>query len=120
MAKPGDTYTFTTLFLDGLNQPVEVEDPVIEVFAFTADGEKAFIVPTDTPMAPVEDEQGRYTHTFEVPLNYVYSSTVFGIMKGVSDGFTILVEDQLEVSDGSGGGGGSGNDRMIARFVKGG
>lgn len=121
MAQPGDMYTFTTLFLDGLNQPIDVDDPIIEVFVFNDEGVKTFLVPSDTPMVPVEGEVGRFSHTLQIPLNYEYSSTVFAIMQGVSpgDGFTILVEDQLEVFSGNSSGGG-GNDRMIARFVKGG
>jgi len=119
MAQPGDTYTFTTLFLDGFNQPLAVVDPVIEVFCFNADGEKVALVAADTPMVPVDGDVGRFTYTYLIPLDYAHSPTLFAIMKGDSpdDGFTILVEDQLDIGSA---GGASSNERMIARFIKGG
>lgn len=119
MAQPGDTYTFTTLFLDGFNTPLAVNNPVIEVFCFNSDGEKVSLVAPDTPMVGVDDEVGRFTYTYDIPMAYDHSPTLFAIMKGESpeDGFTILVEDQLDLVSVSGG---SGSDRMIARFVKGG
>ena len=119
MAQPGDTYTFTTLFLDGFNQPLVVDEPVIEVFCFDTDGAKVSLVAADTPMVAVEEEEGRFSYTYEIPIGYAHSPTLFAIMKGVNpeDGFTILVEDQLDLV---GSAGGSGSERMIARFVKGG
>ncbi len=117
MAQPGDKYTFTTLFLDGFNEPLAVDDPVIEVFCFNTDGEKVSLVDAATPMVAVDDEVGRFSYTYEIPLGYAHAPTLFAIMKGESpeDGFTILVEDQLDIIAG-----GSSSDRMFARFVKGG
>ena len=119
MAQPGDIYTFTTLFLDGFNQPIEAVDPVIEVFCFNTDGEKVVLVNGDTPMVPVDGEIGRFTYTYAIPADYAHAPTLFAIMQGDSpDGFTILVEDQLDIV--LSGGGAGGDQRMIARFVKGG
>ena len=120
MAQPGDKYTFTTLFLDGFNQPLAVVDPVIEVFCFNEDGGKVHLVDADTPMTAVDGEVGRFAHTMTIPVDFAHSPTLFAIMKGESpdDGFTILVEDQLDIVGASSSG--SGSERMIARFVKGG
>ena len=67
MAQAGDIYTFTALFLDGLNTPIVVNNPTIEVFAFDAEGNKVDLVPSGTPMLSIEDEVGRYYYTYPIP-----------------------------------------------------
>ena len=66
MAQAGDIYTFTALFLDGLNTPIVVNNPTIEVFAFDSEGNKIDLVPSGTPMVSVVAEVGRYYYTYPI------------------------------------------------------
>ena len=121
MAQAGDIYTFTALFLDGLNTPIVVNNPTIEVFAFDAEGNKVDLVPSGTPMLSIEDEVGRYYYTYPIPSGYSYAPTLFAIMQGVEPLtlFNILIEEQLDVIA-IGGGNSSSCPKMISQFVKGG
>ena len=120
MAQAGDIYTFTALFLDGLNTPIVVNDPSIEIFAFDSEGTKIELVPSGTPMNLVETEVGRYFYTYPIPLDYSYAPTIFAIMQGVEPLtlFNILIEEQLHVTPI--GGGDHECPKMISQFVKGG
>ena len=119
MAQPGDIYTFTALFMDGMNNPIEVENPNIEVFAFDIEGVKTPLVAEGTGMTAIEAEVGRYYYTYPIPVDYNYAPTLFAIMRGtqIGSGFQIVIEEQLDIIDFEAS---SSNQRMISRFVKGG
>lgn len=121
MAQAGDIYTFTALFLNGLNTPIVVNDPTIEIFAFDSEGTKVELVAAGTPMTSVETEAGRYFYTYPIPIDYSLAPTLFAIMQGVEPLtlFNILIEEQLHVIP-QGGGGDSACPKMISQFVKGG
>ena len=120
MAQAGDIYTFTALFLDGLNTPIVVGDPTIEIFAFDTESVKVELVAAGTPMTAIEAEEGRYYYTYPIPADYSYAPTLFAIMKGIQPltAFTILIEEQLHVTPI--GGDSSSCPKMISQFVKGG
>ena len=119
MAQAGDIYTFTGLFLDGLNNAIVVPDPSIEIFAFDEEGVKVELVAAGTEMLGVDGEVGRYYYTYPISINYSYAPTIFAIMRGTHEesGFPIIIEEQLHII---GSGGGNGCQKMISRFVKGG
>lgn len=120
MAQAGDIYTFTALFLDGLNNAIVVADPSIEIFAFDTEGVKVELVAAGTAMQSIEDEVGRYYYTYPISVDYGYAPTIFALMRGThqESGFPILIEEQLHIIQA--GGGSSSGQGMISRFVKGG
>ena len=116
----GKPYTFQVLFLDALNQPQVVQDPVIDIFQFSSIGQKQYRVQA-APLLPVFPvEVGRYTYTYTLPVTLNDGDNLVAEMRGVdgATGLTLLVEEVVTAIAATRSGGGSGG--MTARFVKGG
>ena len=117
MASAGEKITFHVLFMDGLNNRVAVINPSLEIFSFDANGERVTLVESGTPMEEVENDFGRYSFTYQIPLSYDLGSRIYALMQGTDPAteFTIFVEDNADVYE-DGAMGGSRN--MTARFIK--
>ena len=117
MASAGEKITFHVLFMDAANNRVAVIDPSLEIFSFDANGDRVTLVAAGTPMEEVEDDFGRYSYTYQIPLSYDYGSRIYALMQGTDPAteFTIFVEDNADVYED---GALNGSRNMTSRFIK--
>lgn len=119
MAQAGEKVTFHVLFLDGLNRRMDVADPTIEVFTFDENGVRVDLVESGTDMLAVDDDSGRFSFTYPIPLDYNLGSRIYALMQATDpgSGLTILVEDSSDVYETGSSFGGS-SRRMTSKFIK--
>lgn len=115
----GKAFTFTVLFVDPLNTPIDPLTPTIEVFYFNDAGTKVYIVPIATPLPPVVPaEVGRYSYTLIIPGSLDPRYELYGMMRGTDpiSGFPLVAEQQVDLffQDGTG----TGCPGLRASFVK--
>jgi hypothetical protein len=113
----GNAFTFSVLFVDALNNPIEVDDPLITVFSYSQAGVKQILVNAQPLIESVPAETGRYTYTYTVPSSFSDGDAFVGIMQGTDPAseITARVEQGVVAISAARGqvGGGSG---MTARF----
>jgi len=95
----GQPFTFTALFLDATNSPVNPLDATIEVFYYSDVGVKVYIVPIGTSMtASLPPEVGRFFHNFTIPGSLEIRNVLYGVMRGTDPFTTDLLVIEQEVS----------------------
>lgn len=112
----GTGYTFQTLFLDSLLQPMAVADPTITIFMFSQAGAKITLVAA-TDMTAVPGDTGRYRYTYTIPLALSPGDIIYGLMEATDPnvpGGRLVSEESVNILGASSSGG------LIARFVQGG
>jgi len=123
----GSLFTFEVLFVDDTNTPINVNNPIINIFTFTPLGGKQTLV-SSPMMAVVPPEIGRYVYTYMIPTTFTDGASIYGEMGGVdpTTGLNMITEQQvvaISANRGLAGGGSIGGScccGLIARFVKGG
>jgi hypothetical protein len=114
-AVTGTTFTFQVLFLDAVNNPIVVNNPLITVFHFTGAGVKEILV-NAAALTPVGGDVGRYTYPYAIGALLPDGDILYAQMTGVDpgSGLTLLVQQDVTVIATAASGG------MTTRFVKGG
>ena len=78
----GTSFTFQVLFVDGTNASVDVTDPTIDIFSFSATGVKQPLL-TGQPMDDaVPAETGRYTYAYTIPSAFTDGDTLYAEVTG--------------------------------------
>jgi hypothetical protein len=93
----GQPFTFTVLFLDSNNEPVDSPDVTMEAFYFDGSGNKQTLVPVGTPMTSTPGDPGRYRYTIVIPSFLTTSDQIYGIMKGFDPGSGVYIVVEQEV-----------------------
>lgn len=116
----GDPFTFAVLFVDATNTPIAVNNPVIEIYNFSAIGAKQTLI-SAALIDAVPAETGRYTYTYTIPTTMTDGDALYGQMEGTdpTSGLVSRVEQDITVISSNRGLGG-GYPGLIAQFVKGG
>ena len=92
----GQPCVVQTLFVDGNNQPVNVDNPRCTVFYLDVDGNKQLVV-DDQPMAGVGAETGRFRYIFAVPGNLIAGDSLYAEMTATDEALVgrYFAEQQL-------------------------
>ena len=113
----GSAFTFSVLFVDALNNPIAVDDPLISVFSYTAGGVKQTLVNNQPMIESVPAETGRYTYTYTIPSSFSDGDSIIGIMQGTDPASEITARvEQGVVAISPARGQASGSSGMTARF----
>ena len=113
----GTAFTFSVLFVDALNNPIAVDDPLITVFSYSQAGVKQILVNNQPMIASVPAETGRYTYTYTVPSSFSDGDSFVGIMQGTDPASEITARvEQGVVAISSARGQAGGGSGMTARF----
>lgn len=113
-----EAFTFTVLFLNEQNEPVAVNNPVIDVFYFDPFGTKTMLI-TAQAMAATPNDLGRYTFTYTIPGGIADRTTLYGLMSGTDPGagnLTLVVEQEVIAVASQA----QGTQGLVTQFVKGG
>lgn len=111
----GKTHTFQVLFLDDLNQPIVVDNPLIDLFKYST-GVKIPLVSAAPMQLVIPPEAGRYTYMYALPLTLVDGDNLHAEMHGTdpASGLKVLAgEDVVATSPRQSYPG------ITARFIKG-
>ncbi|OHD23335.1 MAG: hypothetical protein A2Y38_10330 [Spirochaetes bacterium GWB1_59_5] len=114
----GQPFTFQVLFVDGLNVPLVVNNPVISIFTFSDVGVRETLVDNQPLVPVVPPETGRYTYTYTPPENLtgkLLSADFVGEDLAIPGTFYRAEQQVTAVTTLGMGVGGSG---LIARFIK--
>jgi hypothetical protein len=94
----GQAFTFTALFTDAVGTPIAVLTPTIEVFCYNDMGVRVNIVAAATILpASVPAEVGRYAYTVTLPGTLTARDVVYGVLRGVNGGDTLIVEREVDL-----------------------
>lgn len=95
----GQPFTFTALFTDATGTPIAVTTPTIEVFYYDATGVRIDLVAAGTTLPDsLPAETGRYAyHLDPIPTTLDASLQLYGVMRGVNGGDTLIVEREVDL-----------------------
>ena len=117
-------FVFQALFLDELLAPIAVNNPVVDIFHFTAGQARVDLVAAGVMNAAVPAETGRYTYAYTLPVSLSDGDTLYAEYRGTADdGTAMFVPQTINViapTRATGGSGSSGSSGLRAQFVKGG
>jgi hypothetical protein len=120
----GTTFVFQVLFVDELQNPIAVNSPEVDIYYFTALGDRVDLVAGGVMTPVVPAELGRYVFPFAIATTFNDGDTLYGKMSGINPS-TLLsthIEQTVNLVAASRASGGSGSSGcgMRASFVKGG
>lgn len=112
----GQPCVVQTLFVDGNNHPVNVDNPRCTVFYLDVDGNKQMVA-DDQPMVGVGAEVGRFRYIFSVPGNLNAGDSLYAEMTATDEALAgrYFAEQQLTAVVQS-----TSNGTMRTQFVRGG
>ena len=116
-------FTFSVLFVNVLNQPIEVDDPTITIFRFSDAGMKQTLVDEAAMAEAVPAEVGRYTYTYTIPSTLTDGDAIYAEMAGSDPETGVIVRTEQPVtaiSPTRATGGSGSSSGLVAQFVKGG
>ncbi len=92
----GQPCVVQTLFVDGNNVPVNVDNPRCTVFYLSTGGDKIVVVDSQ-PMLAVGVDVGRYRYTFSVPGSLNTGDSLYAEMEATDEALAgrYFVEQQL-------------------------
>jgi len=94
----GQAFTFTALFTDGTGTPVAVVTPTVEVFFYNDTGVRVNIVAASTVLpASIPAEVGRYAYTVTIPGTLTARDVIYGVLRGINGGDTLIVEREVDL-----------------------
>jgi len=89
----GEAVTFTAVFVDGVNDPLTVTSPLIDIFYFDSGGDKQALV---TEQAMTSLGSGHYVY-FYTPVGLSTGVVLVGFMRGTSDGVQVSTEQSFSI-----------------------
>lgn len=94
----GELFTFQVLFVDPLNLPTAVNNPLISVFWYDQSGAKQYLANVESLIPSTPPEVGRYTYTLTIPTSLTDGMAVYGEISGVDPVTSDLLLHEQDVT----------------------